>query len=217
MQLLLIFLISTFQTTPIEGVIRFKMRSCDKARRNVTLVIATPYTTFRNSEHDTIISFTKLEKYAQKKYYGQRCLSISLYIITANGVFKLTAKHGLQDFIKAIDEKSTKSTKSTFENIFDGLKMSEYFLSGETVTNELDWSTYFLEQYKKEIDDNEDKLLVFFKVDSIRDNRIITELGEVRKVTPVVVVFPFHAVDAINSYPELGLQYPLHQILFFPI
>jgi len=132
----------------------------------------------------------------------------TLYLITANGIFKLTAKRDLEDFITAVDEKII---KGFFEDSFE---KSEDLLSSETITSEFDWSVYFLEQYKKEIDDNEDKLLVFFKVDYTKG--LIKELGELRKVTPVVVVFPFHAIDAVNSYPELALYFPLHQLLFFP-
>jgi len=131
-QLLLLFLISTFQITPIKCVTRFKMKSCVKTR-NVIFVVETDFEegfdTSRYSYHDEIFYYRQLKYYIKKHIDNGSCFKISLTIITPHDILKMADDIDI-DYLKYLD-RPRKLIAS--------------------------WK-YFLDQYEKQIDNREDTI-----------------------------------------------------------
>jgi len=163
-QLLLLFLISTFQITPIKCVTRFKMKSCVKTR-NVIFVVETDFEegfdTSRYSYHDEIFYYRQLKYYIKKHNDNGSCFKISLTIITPHDILKMADDIDI-DYLKYLD-RPRKLIAS--------------------------WK-YFLDQYEKQIDNREDNLLVLFL--STNTKNLTKELNKIRKISRVVITVRFH-------------------------
>jgi len=174
-ELPLLFLISISQITPVKSVKRFKMKSCTRAR-NVNFVFGIE--TERLRIESRFFYYKKLTSHFEKYNSGIVCFNISLTFITPDNIFKVTGNK-------------------------NELALLEEMLNFEE-EEKRDFSKYFefLDQYEKEINDSQDKMLIFFL--DWQSVEVIRKLNELRKYTHVVLMdtLPLHYLQLTIFHPE---------------
>jgi len=190
-QLFLLILISTFETTAARSVTRFKMKSCITTR-NVTFVGGFEvfyHYSFYNIDNGEFY-YNKLKRRILSYNNDLSCFSMSLTLVTPHGIIKRTSFSLLFDMLYS----------------HPNIDLLDEIPSGD---DDFRWSKYFLQQYGKEMmdDDSQDKLLVFYQPHSA--NALMKDIEKLRKITPVI-----YLLHSLKVLPEIKL--PRHQLVFFP-
>jgi len=196
LQWLLLFLISTtFQTSPIKCVTRFKVNSCVKTR-NVTFVVTfkSPLFSWSFYNEEQTFQYGELRKYIENLNRGHPCISMSSIYVSSDEIYKITDLN---------DEKALVPYKDIVERRnFDHLNVTRCI--------------EFLEGYEKVVGDSQDKMLIVYNVFSYSISLpLIRKLNELRKFTTVILIMKRHQLY-YRVFLQVPFPFPHDQIIYFP-